>query len=105
MSKTFEEWAEKYPKHCVECFGLGVVHWTENHGDNLHEPMEDFCICVYDDTCSRCGGKLDLDADAFEDAIGREALGTHSCGHCGWDWNAGINDSFWPDEEEFDIDF
>jgi hypothetical protein len=102
MCTTFEEWAEKYPKHCKECFGLGETNWVENHGDSYHEPASDFCICIYDNQCPRCGGLLEIPSNAFDSYA---EVTENSCGFCGWDWNNGISDSFWPDEPEFDLDF
>ena len=51
----------KYPEYCAKCGGVGLMFWTESHGEPHlgGEPMQDWCNdCVANMRCPRCAGQV-----------------------------------------------
>lgn len=67
-------WERRWPRHCRECDGAGVLGSGE-----FIEP----CFCTEEEICPRCG---------FRNREGWSA-DCEPCEVCGWDWGNGPDDA------------
>jgi hypothetical protein len=65
------EWMMKWLNSCPVCNGTGY---------DPKDPHE-YCICILDGKCPRCGGYIGTSDDG------------NNCSNCGWDWGANDGDT------------
>lgn len=79
VKKAISEYEEKWPNYCRKCNGVGflVSYQSVPYGmGSTNMEVDDFCSCVEEGKCPRCGIVV-FDEDDFDD----DKL---ECPKCGW---------------------